>query len=70
MRIKGAVLASAVISLAAYNTTGIIAALVGTLGGTAFSSIVKEWSDRTTGKAELRKMPHYLLWRLKQAQKK
>lgn len=32
MKIKGAVLAGAVISLAAYSTTGIIAALVGALG--------------------------------------
>jgi hypothetical protein len=70
MRIKGAVLAGAVISLAALNTTGVIAALVGALGGTAFNSIVKEWSEKTTGKADLREMPHYLLWRLKQEQKK
>jgi hypothetical protein len=38
-------------------------------GGTAFNSIVKEWSEKTTGKADLREMPHYLLWRLKQEQK-
>jgi hypothetical protein len=69
MRLTGAYMSTAVLSLLALTNTGISAALASFLGASGLGVIAKEHSDKLKEKAELKEMPFYLLWRLQHGNK-
>jgi hypothetical protein len=70
LKLAGACVSTATISLLALTSTGVGASLASLLGASGLGLIAKERSDFLKDKAELKEMPFYLLWRIKRSTKK
>lgn len=70
LKLAGAYVSTAVLSLLTLTSTGVTASLAPLLGAGGFGLIAKEHSDYMKEKAELKEMPFYLLWRLQRSNNK
>jgi hypothetical protein len=70
LRIAGACVSTAVLSLVALNNEGWIAAIASFLGAGNIGLVANEYSEYIKSKAEVADNPYYLFWRLKSSKKR
>ncbi len=70
LRIAGACVSTAALSLVALTNEGWIAAIASFLGAGGIGLITNEYSEYIKSKAEVADNPYYLFWRLKKSSKK
>ena len=67
LKLAGACVSTATLTLLALTSTGVGASLASLLGASGLGLIAKERSDFLKDRAELKEMPFYLLWRLRRS---
>lgn len=69
LRISGACISTATLSLVALNTNGWVAAIASFLGAGGLGLIANEYSEYIKSKNDVTDNPYYLFWRLKNSKK-